>query len=54
LNGEKLARFIDKYLLAITRIYHPANIAHQQAVPHYIAALAGMVDHFVSSDGSIY
>jgi L-2,4-diaminobutyrate decarboxylase len=54
LTGEKLARFIDKYLLAITRIYHPANIAHQQAVPHYMAALAGMVDHFVSSDGSIY
>lgn len=54
LTGEKLARFIDKYLSAITRIYHPANIAHQQAVPHYMAALAGMVDHFVSSDGSIY
>jgi L-2,4-diaminobutyrate decarboxylase len=54
LTGERLAQFIDKYLLAITRIYHPANIAHQQAVPHYMAALAGLVDHFVSSDGSIY
>jgi L-2,4-diaminobutyrate decarboxylase len=54
LTGEKLAQFIDKYLSAITRIYHPANIAHQQAVPHYMAALAGLVDHFVSSDGSIY
>ena len=54
LSGEKLARFIDRYLSAITRIYHPANIAHQQAVPHYMAALAGMVDNFVSSDGSIY
>ncbi len=54
LTGEKLAQFIDKYLLTITRIYHPANIAHQQAVPHYMAALAGLVDHFVSSDGSIY
>ena len=54
LTGEKLARFIDKYLSAITRIYHPANIAHQQAVPHYMAALAGLIDHFVSSDGSIY
>jgi L-2,4-diaminobutyrate decarboxylase len=54
LSGEKLAQFIDRYLSAITRIYHPANIAHQQAVPHYMAALAGMVDNFVSSDGSIY
>ena len=54
LSGEKLAQFVDKYLSAITRIYHPANIAHQQAVPHYMAALAGMVDNFVSSDGSIY
>ena len=54
LSGEKLARFMDSYLSAITRIYHPANIAHQQAVPHYMAALAGLVDNFVSSDGSIY
>ena len=54
LTGEKLGRFINKYLAAITRIYHPANIAHQQAVPHYMAALAGLVDGFVSSDGSIY
>jgi L-2,4-diaminobutyrate decarboxylase len=54
LSGEKLAHFIDEYLSAITRVYHPANIAHQQAVPHYMAALAGMVDGFVSSDGSIY
>jgi L-2,4-diaminobutyrate decarboxylase len=54
LTGEKLARFIDQYLSGLTRIYHPANIAHQQAVPHYMAALAGLVDNFVSSDGSIY
>ena len=54
LSGEKLSRFMDKYLSALTRIYHPANIAHQQAVPHYMAALAGLVDNFVSSDGSIY
>jgi L-2,4-diaminobutyrate decarboxylase len=54
LSGEKLARFLDGYLSGLTRIYHPANIAHQQAVPHYMASLAGMVDNFVSSDGSIY
>jgi L-2,4-diaminobutyrate decarboxylase len=54
LSGEKLARFMDSYLSALTRVYHPANIAHQQAVPHYMAALAGLVDGFVSSDGSIY
>jgi L-2,4-diaminobutyrate decarboxylase len=54
LSGEKLAQFMDSYLSALTRIYHPANIAHQQAVPHYMAALAGLVDNFVSSDGSIY
>ena len=54
LRGEKLSQFVNRYLAAITRIYHPANIAHQQAVPHYMAALAGLVDNFVSSDGSIY
>jgi L-2,4-diaminobutyrate decarboxylase len=54
LSGEKLARFIDEYLASITRIYHPANVAHQQAVPHYAAALAGLVDNFVSSEGSLY
>ena len=54
LTGDRLARFIETYLSGITQIYHPANIAHQQAVPHAIAALAGMVDNFVSSDGSIY
>jgi L-2,4-diaminobutyrate decarboxylase len=54
LSGEKLAHFMERYLSAITLIYHPSNIAHQQAVPHYMAALAGLVDHFVSSDGSIY
>jgi L-2,4-diaminobutyrate decarboxylase len=54
LSGEKLGRFIEVYRSALTRVYHPANIAHQQAVPHYAAALAGLVDGFVSSDGSIY
>ncbi len=54
LSGEHLTRFIDQYLSALTRVYHPANIAHQQAVPHRMAALAGLVDNFVSSDGSIY
>jgi L-2,4-diaminobutyrate decarboxylase len=54
LSGEALAQFIQKYLSALTPIYHPRNIAHQQAVPHYAAALAGLVDNFVSSDGSIY
>ena len=54
LAGEKLSRFMDRYLSALTRIYHPSNIAHQQAVPHHMAALAGLVDNFVSSDGSIY
>jgi L-2,4-diaminobutyrate decarboxylase len=54
LSGAKLSRFMDRYLSALTRIYHPANIAHQQAVPHYMVALAGLVDNFVSSDGSIY
>lgn len=54
LEGEALAHFLNTYLSALTRIYHPANIAHQQAVPHYMAALAGLIDHFVSSDGSIY
>jgi len=54
LTGENLARFMDEYLSAITRFYHPANIAHQQAVPHYMAGLAGLVDNFVTSDGSLY
>ena len=36
LSGEKLVRFVDAYLAGITRIYHPANIAHQQAVKLFI------------------
>jgi len=54
LTGEKLATFVTTYLDATTRVHHPANIAHQQAVPHYAASLAGLIDGFVSSDGSIY
>ena len=54
LTGKKLSRFIDKYISAVTPIYHPANIAHQQAVPHYTAALAGLIDHFLSSESSLY
>jgi L-2,4-diaminobutyrate decarboxylase len=54
LSGDKLTQFLYTYLSGLTRIYHPANIAHQQAVPHYMAAVAGLVDNFVSSDGSIY
>jgi L-2,4-diaminobutyrate decarboxylase len=54
LTGQNLSQFVDTYLGSITRVYHPANIAHQQAVPHPSAALAGLIDHFVSSDGSIY
>ena len=54
LAGERLAAWIGRYLDNLTPIYHPANIAHQQAVPHPAAALAGLVDNFVSSDGSIY
>ena len=33
LSGKKLAQFMDRYLSAITRIYHPANIAHQHRPP---------------------
>ena len=54
LSGAKLSRFVDVYLSGLTRFYDPGNIDHQQAVPHYSAALAGLVDSFVSSDGSIY
>ena len=51
-SGEKFSRFLDQYLSGLTPIYHPANVAHQQAVPHYMAALAGLIDNFVSGDGS--
>ena len=54
LTGEAFERFLRIYLDNLTPIYHPSNMAHQQAVPHYMAALAGLIDHFVSSDGSIY
>jgi L-2,4-diaminobutyrate decarboxylase len=54
LSGERLSRFIENYLASTTRVYHPAYIAHQQAVPHYAAALAGLVDGFANTDGGIY
>ncbi len=53
-SGDRLERFLEIYLSGLTRIYHPGNIAHQQAVPHYMAALAGLINDFVSSDGSTY
>ncbi|MCP3673479.1 MAG: PLP-dependent decarboxylase [Gammaproteobacteria bacterium] len=54
LSGDKLKHFLENYLSGITKIYHPGNVAHQQAVPHYMSALAGLIDNFVSSDGSTY
>ena len=53
-SGERYARFLEGYLSATTRFRHPGNVAHQQAVPHYMAALAGLIDGYVNNDGGTY
>ena len=54
LAGNNLDRFVASYLNGLTPVHHPANVAHQQAVPHDMAALAGLIDNFVNGDGSTY
>ena len=46
LTGERLSRFLERYLSATTRLLHPRYLAHQVAVSHPSGSLAALVDGF--------
>ncbi len=54
LAGERLRQFLDTYLAASTRLYHPAYMAHQVAVPVATSAIAALVDGFTNNAMAIY
>ena len=54
LDGERLQRFLQRYLDATTRLHHPAYLAHQVAVPHPNGALAALIDGFTNNAMAIY
>ncbi len=54
LTEQSLSNFLGAYLSGLTPVYHPGNIAHQQAVPHPMSAVVGLLDSYVNSDGSTY
>lgn len=54
LTGERLSRFMDRYLSATTRLLHPRYLAHQVAVSHPSGALASLVDGFTNNAMAIY
>ncbi|CAA7620149.1 aminotransferase class V-fold PLP-dependent enzyme [Magnetospirillum sp. UT-4] len=54
LGGEALARFLDTYLGASTRLHHPGYMAHQVAVPEPLASIAALVDSFSNNAMAIY
>lgn len=54
LRDEALARFLEIYLAASTRLHHPGYMAHQVAVPQPLGALAALVDGFTNNAMAIY
>lgn len=54
LTGGELREFLERYLDATTRLYHPASLAHQVSVPHYAGALGAFTDAFTSNPMAIY
>jgi L-2,4-diaminobutyrate decarboxylase len=54
LTGERLSRFMERYLSATTRLLHPRYLAHQVAVAHSTGSLASLVDVFTNNAMAIY
>jgi L-2,4-diaminobutyrate decarboxylase len=54
LTGDEYRRFVRNYLEATARLYHPASIAHQVAVPHHAGALASLLGAFTNNPMAIY
>lgn len=54
LTGDVLARFLDTYLAAATRLVDPRYMAHQVAVPQPASAIAALVDGFTNNAMAIY
>jgi L-2,4-diaminobutyrate decarboxylase len=54
LAGERLAKFLTRYLKSTTRLLHPAYLAHQVGTSHYSGALASLIDGFTNNPMAIY
>ncbi len=54
MSENELAQFVEKYLLATTKLNHPGFFAHQVAPPHYAGSLGSMIDGFTNNAMAIY
>ena len=54
LQGEALARFMERYLKTIINLHQPGYMGHQVAVPHHAAALGALVDGLTNNPMAIY
>ena len=54
LVGDRLARFIERYLATTINLHHPGYLGHQVAVPHPAAALGALVDAMTNNPMAIY
>ena len=54
LSGDRLKKFLVKYLESTTRLQHPAYLAHQVGTSHYAGALASLIDGFTNNPMAIY
>lgn len=54
LTGEQLHGFVKRYLASTIRLYHPAYIGHQVAIPHYTGALGSLIDGFTNNAMAVY
>ena len=54
MSEKDLSQFVEKYLLASTKLHHPSYLAHQVAAPHHAGSLGAMIDGFTNNAMAIY
>lgn len=54
LEGERLGRFMERYLGTIINLHHPGYMGHQVAAPHHGSALGALVDGLTNNPMAIY
>jgi hypothetical protein len=54
MDAVALGRFLESYLLLTTRVGHPAELAHQVAVPDVPAAIGDLVHGITNNPMGIY
>lgn len=54
MDPGRLGGFLREYLANSTRLHHPGYLAHQNAVPHFPAAVADLVQGATNSPVSVY